>query len=224
LFRPEFLSYVHKASETYGDLVRGHPLSFAVFRQAPWYQNGLLALEETQVSVRTPFLDNDLVRTAFRAPESAFANNDLRLRLIGDGNPALRHIGTDLGFGRHPGNLFGAATRAFHHFTMKSEYTYDYGMPQWMAQIDHLLSPFHFERLFLGRHKFYHFRIWYRDYLRDYVREILLDSRTLSRSYIQPKRLDAVVRGHLTGGHNYTTEIHKLLTLELLHRLFLDPK
>jgi hypothetical protein len=31
------------------------------------------------------------------------------------------------------------------------------------------------------------------------------------------------VESHLRGDRNYTTEIHKVLTLELLHRLFLDP-
>jgi hypothetical protein len=30
------------------------------------------------------------------------------------------------------------------------------------------------------------------------------------------------VKGHVKGDHNYTTEIHKLLTVELVHRLFLD--
>jgi len=30
------------------------------------------------------------------------------------------------------------------------------------------------------------------------------------------------VRGHLKGNRNHTAEIHKLLTLELLHRIFLD--
>jgi hypothetical protein len=32
-----------------------------------------------------------------------------------------------------------------------------------------------------------------------------------------------MVRGHLKGDRNYTTEIHKVLTLELMHRLFVDP-
>jgi asparagine synthase (glutamine-hydrolysing) len=34
--------------------------------------------------------------------------------------------------------------------------------------------------------------------------------------------LEAVVDGHTRRGRNYTTAIHKLLTLELLHRLFFD--
>jgi len=97
-------------------------------------------------------------------------------------------------------------------------------MPQWVAQTDHLFSSLHLERLFLGRHKYYHFRVWYRDALSKYVQEMLLDPRTLSRPYIEPKALEAIVRGHVKGNRNYTTEIHKVLTLELLHRLFLDSR
>jgi asparagine synthase (glutamine-hydrolysing) len=95
-------------------------------------------------------------------------------------------------------------------------------MPQWLARIDHLLAPLHLERLFLGRHKFYHFRVWYRDVLAHYVREMLLDSRTLSRPYLQRSMVEKVVEGHLRGDRNYTIAIHKMLTLELVHRLFLD--
>ena len=97
-------------------------------------------------------------------------------------------------------------------------------MPQPVARIDHLLSGLQLERLFLGRHKLLHFRVWYRDALAAYVREMLLDRRTLSRPYLEPKRVEAVVNGHLKNGLNYTTEIHKLLSLELLHRLFLDSQ
>jgi asparagine synthase (glutamine-hydrolysing) len=199
-----------------------HPLSFAVFRQAPWHHYGLLALEQTQLSLRSPYLDNDLVRTIFRAPESALANNDISLRLIADGDAGLRRIRTDRGFGGDQGRVSAAASRSLHEFTFKAEYAYDYGMPQWLARIDHLFSPLHLERLFLGRHKFYHFRVWYRDALSRYVQEMLLDPRTLSRPYLQRNTLEAMVRGHLRGDRNYTTAIHKVLTLELTHRLFLD--
>jgi asparagine synthase (glutamine-hydrolysing) len=112
--------------------------------------------------------------------------------------------------------------RAFLEFTFKAEYAYDYGMPQWVARIDHVLSPFHLERLFLGRHKFSHFRVWYRDALSDYIQETLLDRRTLSRPYFEQNMLKTIVQSHLRGDRNYTTEIHKALSLELLHRLFLD--
>jgi asparagine synthase (glutamine-hydrolysing) len=222
LFRPELLCHVGAASETYNQLIKVHPLSFAVFRQAPWHHYGLLSLEQTQLSLRSPYLDNDFVRTIFRAPESALANNDISLRLIADGDAALRRIRTDRGFGGDQGRVSAAASRSLLEFTFKAEYAYDYGMPQWVARIDHLFSPLHLERFFLGRHKFYHFRVWYRDALSRYVREMLLDPRTLSRPYLQRNTLEAMVRSHLKGDGNYTTAIHKVLTLELLHRLFLD--
>lgn len=230
LFRSEFLSHVHGAQRTYAGLLGGHALSFIAFRQTPWHHYGLLALEQTQICLRSPFLDNDLVRTAFRAPDSGivesdiFADNDDCVRLIGDGNADLRRIRTDRGLAGAQGRLSAAVTRGLLEFTFKAEYAYDYGMPQWVARIDHLLSPFHLERLFLGRHKFNHFRVWYRDALSEYVREMLLDPRTLSRPYLERNGLETMVRGHLRGNRNYTTEIHTVLTLELLHRLFLDPK
>lgn len=222
LFQAGVLPYLRQAGETYGSLLRSHPLSFAVFKQAPWHHYGLLALEQTQVSLRSPYLDNDLVRTVFRAPECAITSNDFCLRLIAEGSPALREIPTDRGVGG--AGLIGAASRKFLEFLSKAEYAYDYGMPQRLAQVDHFLSPFHFERLFLGRHKFNHYRVWYRDALAEYIREMLLDHRTLSRPYIERKSLETIVHGHLKGNRNYTTEIHNVLSLELLHRLFIDPK
>jgi asparagine synthase (glutamine-hydrolysing) len=196
----------------------------AAFRQSPWYHYGVLALEQTQVGIRAPYLDNDFVRTVYRAPDSNPANTDVRLRLIRDGNPALARIRTDRGKGGNLGRFATAVRRAALEFTFKAEYAYDYGMPQWLARLDHFFSPFHFERLFLGRHKLFHFRVWYRDALSDYVRQTLLDPRTLSRPFLERRGVETVVKGHLKGDRNYTTEIHKLLTLEHLHRLFVDPK
>jgi len=220
LFQNDLLHVFRQAEETYKTIASAHPISFAVFRQAPWHHYGLLALEETQVSLRSPYLDNELVRTVFQAPRSTFESNDLCLRLIADGSPSLRSIPTDRGVG--PTGPIGSMLRKREEFLVKAEYAYDYGMPHWMARIDHALALFHLERLFLGRHKFNHYRLWYRDILADYIRGMLLDRRALSRAYIDRRQVENVVQGHLRGDRNYTNEIHTLLTLELLHRLFID--
>jgi len=222
LFSPEFVPCIHAARETYAELLHGHPVSFAVFRQAPWHHYGLLALEETQLSLRSPYLDNDLVRTIFRAPNGALANHDLCLRMISDGNSVLRRIPTDRGVNGNRSHASSAAHRALLEFSFKAEYAYDIGMPQWVASIDHFLTPLRLERFFLGWHKFHRFRVWYRDALSQYVREMLLDPRTLSRPYVVRRALEDVVERHLRGDRNYTAEIHKVLTLELIHRLFVD--
>jgi asparagine synthase (glutamine-hydrolysing) len=224
LFASDLLPHLAAARKTYSRIVDTHPLTFAAFRQAPWHHYGLLALEQTHLTMRSPYLDNDVVRTTFRAPEAVARNNDLRIRLIGDGNTALRQIRTDMGFAGRGERFPGAVLRYYHNFTFKSDYAYNHGMPQWMAQVDHFLAPLHLERLFLGRHKYYHFRVWYRDLLASYIREMLLDTRTLSRPYWQKNKLEAMVQHHIKGDRNYTNEIHRVLSLELAHRLFLDPR
>ena len=223
-YSQEFLSHTGAAAQTYAAFRHEHPVVFAAFRQSPWYHHGILALEQSQLSVRSPYLDNDFVRTVFRAPKVENLASDVRPRLVKDGEPALARIPTDRGLTGNGHHLSAAASRAILDFTMKAEYAYDYGMPQWVARVDHLFSPLHLERLFLGRHKLLHYRLWYREALSDYVQQILLDRRTFSRPYLEQKGVEAIVRGHLNGTRNHTTEIHKLLTLELLHRLFFDPR
>lgn len=180
-------------------------------------------MEETQLTVRTPYLDNKLVQTVFRAPVSSLKTADLSIRLIKDGNPALARIPTDRGLTADSGP-WGRLRHEYDEFTFKAEYAYDYGMPQWLARIDHSVSGMRLERLFLGRHKFYHFRVWYRDQLSNYVQEMLLDPLTLSRPYLDRKKVETIVRGHLKGNCNYTTQIHTLISIELLHRLFIDSQ
>jgi asparagine synthase (glutamine-hydrolysing) len=220
LYHPDFRFHVAAASNTYAEIVQGHPLTFTAFRQAPWHHHGLLALEETQLTLRSPYLDNDFVRTVYRGPASAFTSHELCLRLIADGDAGLRRIRTDRGLGGH--TAAGSWLAFLLELEFKMEYAYDYGMPHGLARFDRLLSPLHPERLFLGRHKFYHFRVWYRDALARYVQDVLLDPLTLSRPYLDRGRVEAAVAAHVKGVRNYTWEIHKLLTLELIHRLFLD--
>ena len=222
LFRPEFLPLVRQARDTYAELIRVNPLTFVAFRQSPWYHHPILSLEQTQLTVRSPFLDHEFAKAVFRAPKDERGLVDVRPRLIAERSPTLARIPTDRGIrvdGRTPWSMLD---HAYQEFTFKAEYAYDLGMPQWVARIDHLFAPFHLERLWLGPHRFAHYRVWFRDILRDYVQQMLLDPQTLSRPYLNRHEVEAMVQGHLRGSHNYTSEIHMLLTLELFHRLFLS--
>lgn len=221
LFQPELLTEILRTKETFAEIASRNPVSFTAFQQGPWYLTGSLALEQTQLTMRSPFLDNDFVRTVFRSPKAALADTAISWRLIADGYAALASIATDRGLLKGGGMASTARARAL-EFSFKAEYAYDSGMPQWLAKIDHAFAPLHLERMFLGRHKPFHFRLWYRDYLAGYVQEMLLDERALTRPYVERKGLEAVVRGHVNGSGNFTGEINKVLTLELLHRIFLD--
>src|ERR1700691_4672292 len=122
LFHPDLSSYIQQAKETYSGLLHGHPLSFAVFRQAPWHHYGLLSLEQSQLSMRSPYLDNDFVRTVFRAPHSATANSEVSRRLIADGDARLTQIRTDRTSISSRNGWRTSAIRSFLDFTVKAEY------------------------------------------------------------------------------------------------------
>lgn len=222
IYQPEVFSQISQAGKTYRNQVSGNRTSVVAFRQPAAYHFGGIMLEQSQVTLRSPYLDNEVVRTVFRAPRVE-SGEDVRLRLIRDGSPELARLRTDRGLGGS-NRVAAAISRGYLEFTFKAEYAYDYGMPQWVAKVDHAFAPLHLERLWMGRHKLFHFRWWYRTILAKYVQEILLDPRALARPYLERKGVEAIVSGHLKGNRNYTTEIHRLLSLELLHRLFVDSK
>jgi asparagine synthase (glutamine-hydrolysing) len=222
LLAPEFDRLVKTAAETYHHAIQGRKLSFIAFKQVPWHHYGRFSIEQSQLDVRSPYLDNDLVALAGRAPMIDHAKQELSRWLAYGANSRLGRIPTDRGVVSRPVPLVSALQRLWLDFTFKAEYAYDYGMPQWLTRLDQLLTPLRPERLFLGRHKFYHFRIWYRDQLAGYVKQVLLDPQALNRPWINRKRVEELVGGHVAGRLNATTQIHQLLTIELVHRQLLE--
>jgi len=221
LFDPDLESSFRDAAKTYAGELQGHRLSFTSFKQAPWYMASKFTVERSQVTYRTPYFDNDLVALAYQTP-AKLLHNGPALRLIADGNPALGKIGTDRGlvFRSVPG--VNRALHWYQEFTFKAEYAYDYRMPQWLARLDHAFAPLRLERLFVGRHKFHHFRIWYRDELSRWLKEMLLDSGARTRPYLRANSVEAMLRAHSTGQRNYAFEIHKILTLEFIQRKLIE--
>ncbi|HTD67335.1 MAG TPA: asparagine synthase-related protein [Candidatus Limnocylindria bacterium] len=222
LFAPEIEEHARAAATTYAEEARGHALSFIAFKQVPWHHFARFAVERSQIKVRSPFLDHDLVALSFQAPPESATSLEPSLRLIAKGDPQLARIPTDRGVTwPPPGRTVNRLRRAFHDYVAKAEYAYDYGMPDWLARMDRSVSRLHLEKLFLGRQKFCHFRSWYRGPLADCVREVLFDARARSRSYLAPSAIENAVGTHLRADGNRTIELHKLLSLELIHRTLL---
>lgn len=224
LFAPEFSSQVKSAATTYAGEKSCHPLSFIAFKQVPWHHYSRLSLEQSQLTLRSPYLDNELVALAYRAPSDLVASKEPALRVIAEGNPDLSRIPTDRGLLYRPTPVLTRGRHLYEEFTFRAEYAYDYGMPQWLARIDHTFAPFHLEKMFLGRHKFCHFRIWYRDQLARYLKDVLLDPAARSRPYLRAEAVEKMVTSHISGRRNYTSEIHKLLSCEFIQRQLIEKR
>ena len=58
------------------------PVTFAAFREVPWKLFGTLAAGRSQLTFRTPYLDNEIVALAFRAPTITRQSPRPALRLV----------------------------------------------------------------------------------------------------------------------------------------------
>jgi asparagine synthase (glutamine-hydrolysing) len=222
LFNGEFIKHIQLAGEVFTEHTGGHSVSFTVFKQSPWFNFNRVMLEQSQLTWRTPFMDNELVSLAYRAPSEAITSDEMSLRLVREGNKELGRIITNRGAGGGSYGLLSKWRQKYHEILHFGEMGYDYAMPQWLSQMDCYLRPFHLEKLFLGRHDFYHFRLWFRNELSNYLQEILLDSRALNRPYLNKRSLETMIIGHIRGGNNYVREINKALSAELIHRLLIE--
>src|SRR5256714_7136163 len=99
--RPGLLSDTYAKAvdaETQGATARAiNPIPFAAFHEIPSSLFGLLAAGRTQVTFRTPYLDNELVALAYRAPLALHGSDLPALRLIEQAHPQLARIPTDRG-------------------------------------------------------------------------------------------------------------------------------
>ena len=197
-------------------------LSFIAFKQVPWHHYARFAEEQSQLTIRSPYLDNELVQLAYRAPAGQLVNKELSYRYTTDMQPALAGAPTDRGRLRLPKFIPRKLIEVSMELGPRMEYYFDYGMPHWLAKVDRALSPLRLERHFLGQQKYYHFRTWYRHAMAGQIKEILLDPRTLNRSYLDRRQIQRIVDSHTAGTGNYTSLIHKLMTCEFIHRQLLE--
>ena len=220
LFTPEFQRHLEAAAETYRAEAGGNRLSFIAFKQVPWHHFARRSVERSELTPRSPYLDNEVVALAYQAPAALATSAQPLLDLIAAGNPALGAVGTDRALRRRSLPVVTKLAKAWQEFTSKAEYACDYGMPPWLTRLDRALGGIPWERAFLGRHKFYHFRTWYRHELGSYLRACDFGAGHDSACYREgaAKRM---IAGHLSGRSNYTSELHKLLTVQLVDRLFL---
>ncbi len=221
LFTGDFNGQLDAAGETYRAEAACPRLTFIAFKQVPWHHQARFSIERSQLTPRSPFLDNELVALAYQAPAELASNTRPLFDLIGRGNARFAHIGTDRGLRARNIPLLSPIERSWKTFTVKAEYACDYGMPVWLARATQATSRLRWETLFLGRHKFYHFRVWYRDRLAAAVRAACThDAANLGNCY-RDGTAQRLADEHLSGRRNRTLELHQLLTTQLIERLFL---
>lgn len=222
LFEPEVINSAAIAKLKLESIKKKNPLSFAVFNELPWYEYGRLSMEMAILTLRTPYMDNDIVSMMYRAPKNLRSTQTIRLKLIENGNPELLEFLTHRGRAGNRNFLSSAWLQFIRYAMFKAEYIYLYQLPTWMAGIDPLVSALNMEKWLVGRYQYLPYRLWFQGTISEYVKDVLLDSRTFTRPYLKGGFLKTVVRRSTNGQGNYLNEVNKVLTIELIYRLLVE--
>ncbi len=168
MFQPDFLPAV---TATAGQLAaqKTHPNTFAAFQEVPLNLFGNLAAGRSQISFRTPYLDNELVPLAYQCPASLRKSSLAVMRLVKTSSPALDRIPTDRGFisDRSDPEIF--LRRTFAEVTFKLDYCSNAGLPHPFGPLDPVVKPIVRALGIAGLHKFLKYSTWFRDELAGYL-------------------------------------------------------
>jgi asparagine synthase (glutamine-hydrolysing) len=195
------------------------PMTFAAFKEIPWNLYGNLSAGRSQLSFRTPYLDNELVSLAFQAPEQIRKSSMPSIRLILANDAALGKIPTDRGFvGKNSGLSF-LCRRVFAETTFKLDYYNSEGLPSLLAPFEPVFKTITSGLGVVGLHKFLRYRSWFRNEFADYARGVLNNLQSRSNDFWNPDFVKRMASKHIEGRKNYSLEINAVLTLEAVERL-----
>ena len=207
-----------------------HPVTFTAFREVPQKRFGTPAASRSQLAFRTPYLDNEIVALAYRAPESLRESPLPAWSVVRSNNQSLSRIPTDMGVVAKANGLGMAPRRILSKAVCKLDYLYAEGLPHWLSPFDRLFDLVDSRARLFGWHKFLHYRRWFRRELADYIAGTLKEVQTRRSSPFWNFRfLETLAHEHINGRRNYVHEIDTVLTLDavdrlLFHALPCDPE
>jgi len=218
MLSPEIFPAVNAAGASLKKL-KHNATTFAAFQEVPLNLFGNLAAGCSQLTFRTPFLDNELVALAYRRPMSLEQSPLPAIRMIKACSPALDRIPTDRGFisDRSGPDIF--FRRAFAEVTFKMDYCSNAGLPRKLAVLDPVFKPVVRALGVAGLHKFLKYSTWLRGPLAPFVTERFAAVKENVNRFWNSAGLAETFNSHLAGSKNFPSEINAALTLEAVERL-----
>jgi asparagine synthase (glutamine-hydrolysing) len=221
LLSPEFRCAVDSSVREFSDS-KEHAVTFAAFREIPWNLFGSVAACRSQVTFRTPYLDNELVALAYRAPERLRKSSLPASRLVRANSAALSEIPTDRGFVSDNSGLGFLFRRLLAEATFKIDYYNSEGLPRFLSHLDPTLRRVSSSLRILGLHKYLPYSHWFRKELAPTVMERLTTDRVRQAPWGSKNAPEICARAHISGQGNYLRELNAVLTLEAIDRLLLS--
>jgi asparagine synthase (glutamine-hydrolysing) len=218
LFSADFLAFMQSRTIAEQDKPK-HPVSHAAFSEIPSHLHGTWCVAKSQLTVRAPFMDNELVRIAYQAPPSARASSAAALDLIAHYAPGLARIPTDRGHALRRAGVSSLTERMFCAVTFKLDYFDKEGLPDELLWLAPMLGAL--PSSLLGLHKYLPYRRWFQRELAATVKERCEALAALGLPYLNADAVRQLSHTHESGKRNLIREIGAMLTLEATLRLLL---
>lgn len=223
LLQPDLASLVEELPPYAEINPNGHPLTRVVFEEIPWHEFGKIAIEQSELTFRTPYLDNELVKLMYQAPSAVRKVGRVQEEYVRDKSRELSTIATNMGKFVCDNRmitklLYGAALAL-----IKVEYIYLFATPHWVTRVDRSLAKLRLEKILSGRQKWEGYRLWIKTQFSEFIKETLLNPQANYTRHFEKRTVERMLRGHLAGTHNYLNEINRALTVELIYATLLNP-
>jgi asparagine synthase (glutamine-hydrolysing) len=192
--------------------------SFAIFREIPWKLAAVSRLAGSQLSLRSPFLDTEVLKLACRYPTLVGSESRLPASVVGHEYPDLLQIQTDRGQAGSGGPLTSVLMPVFYSVTFKLDYLLTEGLPGFAPIFSDLVSA---DNVLPLRHKYLEYRRWFRGPLRGYVEDVLGGNHSFVSGLFGRNSVERTLVNNASGLRNELADINTLLTLELIDKCLL---
>ncbi|MBV8216073.1 MAG: hypothetical protein JOZ08_22885 [Verrucomicrobia bacterium] len=222
LLQPSLTSLVERLP-SYAEInPNNHPLTRVVSQEIPWHEFGRVAIEQSEITLRTPYMDNELVKLMYQAPLAVRTAGTVQEQYVRDKSRELGTIATNMGKFASDNRmitklLYGAAWALF-----KVEYIYLFATPHWLTRVDRTLAKLRLEKILSGRQKWEGYRLWIKTHFSEFIQGMLLNPQANYTRHFEKKTVERMVRGHVAGTHNYLNEINRALSVELIYSTLLN--
>lgn len=207
------------ANEVRVPCINEHSVTFAAFKEIPWNMFGTAAACRSQLCLRSPYLDNELVKLAYRTPVSLRQSCDSAVRFVRNNNKAVANAPTDMGYLGTASGPAAAFNRMAAKLMFKFDYHYSHGLPRSLSSMEPLFRPFAACLQRFGAHRYLHYHRWLQKELALYVKESLTDAQTRQIPFWNKDFVRDMADEHISGRKNYVQEINAVLTISAIERL-----
>jgi asparagine synthase (glutamine-hydrolysing) len=222
LLQPSLRALVEQLP-SYADMnPNGHPLTRVVCEEIPWHEFGRVAIEQSGITLRTPYMDNELVKLMYQAGPTVRLAGTMQEQYVRDKSRALSTIATNMGKFVSDNRVITKLCHVASLALFKVEYIYLYATPHWLTRADRALAKLRLEKILSGRQKWEGYRLWIKTHFSEFIREMLLNPQANYTRHFEKTTVERMVKRHLAGTHNYLNEINRALSVELIYSTLLN--